>query len=222
MEAFTYSVAHDLRAPLRAMGGFAQALLDDYIDRPIDAEGQGFAKRIMDSAQKMDTLIQDLLAYSRLTRDSVVCERLELNPLVDAVLLELSREIAERGAEVRVDRPLPAVRGHRNSAFQALLNMIGNAMKFVAPGVRPAVRIRADTPDGHVRIWVEDNGIGFDTKHRERIFRVFERLHTAKEYPGTGIGLAIVQRAMERMGGTLGVESEPGKGSRFWIEFPPV
>ena len=116
--------------------------------------------------------------------------------------------------------PLPTVIGHGPTFAQVLANLVANAVKFVPPERTPEVRILAEPRDGQVRLWVEDNGIGIAPEHHERIFRVFERLHRAIEYPGTGIGLAIVRKAMERMGGRSGVVSEPGRGSRFWIELP--
>jgi two-component system CheB/CheR fusion protein len=218
MEAFTYSVAHDLRAPLRAMGGFAQALLDDYVDRPLDADGREFAGRIIQSASQMDTLIQDLLGYSQLTREEVSAEPVGLADVVDAAIQGMASEIAVRKAHVEVAKPLPVVLAHRSSLQQALSNLISNAIKFVGPGVEPRVRVWTETKGDGVRLWVEDNGIGIEEKHQERIFRVFERLNWTEAYPGTGIGLAIVRRVVERVGGNAGVESAPGKGSRFWIE----
>jgi two-component system CheB/CheR fusion protein len=218
MEAFTYSVAHDLRAPLRAIGGFAQALLDDYVDRPFDAEGRDFAGRIIGSARQMDILIQDLLSYSQLTREKVSAEPVDLAEVLDAALLQMASEIATRKARIDIRRPLPVVLAHRSSLLQAISNLISNAIKFVGPGVEPRVRVWSEPRGNEVRLWVEDNGIGIEEKYHERIFRVFERLNKTEIYPGTGIGLAIVQRVVERVGGRAGVESALGKGSRFWIE----
>jgi signal transduction histidine kinase len=127
-------------------------------------------------------------------------------------------EIRERKAQVRMAERLPPVRAHRVMLTQVLVNLVSNAIKFVARGVEPRVEIRAEPRDGRVRLWVEDNGIGIAAEYHERIFRMFERLNRQEDYPGTGIGLAIVRKATERMGGTAGVESEPGRGSRFWIE----
>jgi len=125
-----------------------------------------------------------------------------------------------RQADLRVESPLPRVRGHALLLGQAIANLISNAVKFIPPGAVPRVRIRAarGSESDHVRLWVEDNGIGIAPEHQPKLFRVFERLHGREDYPGTGIGLAIVRRALERMGGSTGVESAPGEGSRFWIE----
>ena len=221
MEAFTYSVAHDLRAPLRAMGGFAEVLLDDYVDRPLDAQGKDFARRIIDSSQRMDTLIQDLLSYSQLSRDqdtAVAVDGIDLNEVLDGILVGMASELSARKAEITVEKPLPTVRAHRGSLQQVLTNLASNAVKFVAPDVRPRVRIWAEPRGEWVRLWIEDNGIGIEPQYQEKIFRVFERLNRSEAYPGTGIGLAIVRRAVGKMGGRVGVESAPGKGSRFWIE----
>jgi len=221
LESFTYTISHDLRAPLRAMSGFSRALLEDYGSQ-LDPAGREFALRISIAAKKMDSLILDLLDYSRLTRQEVKIDRVELEPLATEVLRQMEAEIRERRASVVLDRPFPVVLGHSLSLSQALTNLISNAIKFVAPGVDPVVRIRAVRRDSVIRIEVEDNGIGIAPEYHERIFRIFERLNPTETFPGTGIGLAIVRRAMERMGGLSGVESELGQGSRFWIELPAV
>jgi signal transduction histidine kinase len=219
LESFTYTISHDLRAPLRAMSGFSRALLEDYGSQ-LDPAGREFALRISTAAKKMDSLILDLLDYSRLTRQEVRIERVELGQLATEVLRQMETEIRERRATVVLERPLPPVLGHSLSLLQALTNLVSNAVKFVAPGVEPRVRLRASRRDGVVRIEVEDNGIGIAPEYHERIFRIFERLNPSEAFPGTGIGLAIVRRAMERMGGRSGVDSELGRGSRFWIELP--
>jgi signal transduction histidine kinase len=219
MEAFTYTVAHDLRAPLRAMHGFSQYLTEEYPGKILDEEGMNALRRIMDGSRRMDALIQDLLAFSQLGREIVTLERVDLAPLVETVVKELVNGQAG-DADLKVERPLPAVQGNRTILSQVLTNLISNAVKFVAPGVRPAIRIRSEVRGAGHRLWVEDNGIGISPEYHVRIFKVFERLNRAEDYAGTGIGLAIAARAMERMGGKIGVESEAGRGSRFWIELP--
>jgi signal transduction histidine kinase len=219
LESFTYTISHDLRAPLRAMSGFSRALLEDYGGH-LDPGGREFALRISMAAKKMDSLILDLLDYSRLTRQEVKIDRVELEPLATDVLRVMEPEIRERRATVVLERPFPAVLGHALTLNQALTNLVSNGIKFVAPGVAPSVRIRAVRRNSLVRIEVKDNGIGIAPEYHERIFRIFERLNPSETFPGTGIGLAIVRRALERMGGRSGVESEPGRGSRFWIELP--
>jgi two-component system, chemotaxis family, CheB/CheR fusion protein len=220
MEAFTYTVAHDLRAPLRAMHGFSQFLLEEYPGKPLDDQGQKTLRRIMDASRRMDELIQAILAYSQLAREAVRLEPVELGSLVEGVLRNLAPEVESRAAEIKVEGTLSSVQAARIILPQVLTNLVSNAMKFVPPGVQPKIRIRGEHRDGRQRLWVEDNGIGIAPEYQDRIFNVFERLNKSEDYPGTGIGLAIVARAMERMGGKVGVDSEPGKGSRFWIEFP--
>lgn len=219
LEAFAYSVSHDLRAPLRGMEGLAQALLEDYGEH-LDSVGQEYAQRIVAAAARMDLLIQDLLAYSRLSRAELQLRSVDLGKLIGEVMIHLQAELKEPQADVMVEEPLPQVVGHRSTLFQIVTNLLTNAIKFVSPGVQPQVRIWAQERGECVRLWVKDNGIGINPEHQERIFRVFERLHGVESYPGTGIGLAIVRKGVERMGGKVGVESQIGQGSKFWIELP--
>jgi PAS domain S-box-containing protein len=221
LEAFTYSISHDLRAPLRAIQGVAQALLEDY-GTSLDPVGQDYARRLVASARRMDGLIQDLLAYSRLSRLEIQKQRISLGSVVADAVASLQEEINERQAEVTVDGSFPQVIGHRATVVQVVTNLLTNALKFVPPGQRPRVCVRAEQKDGWGRLWVEDQGIGIAPEHQQRIFNVFERLHGHEAYPGTGIGLAIVKKGMERLGGRYGLESEAGRGSRFWIDLPLV
>ena len=217
--SFAYTVAHDLRAPLRAITGFCQALREDY-SPSIDATGQDYLARIVTGAMKMDELIRDLLDYARINRAEIKRSFLELDPVIDETLQQMSAELLDRGTEVHVEKPLGRVVAQGTVLIQVLTNLISNGSKFVAPGVRPKIRIFAETRDRRVRLKIQDNGIGIALQHQERIFGIFERLNRAEEFPGTGIGLAIVRRAMERLGGIVGVESTPGSGSTFWIELP--
>jgi two-component system sensor histidine kinase/response regulator len=216
LEAFTYSVSHDLRGPLRAITGFSDVLLKDYIDLIKDEEGRDFLRRIAAGARQMDSLIQDLLAFSRLGREKIAIGPVDLSKTIDEALAQVDAG----NAQIEKQDGLPLSVGNRTLLAQVFSNLVSNAVKFVAPEVKPRVKIRADLNGERVRVWVEDNGIGIAPEYHERIFRVFERLNPGNGYPGTGIGLAIVRRAMERMGGRCGVESSPGKGSRFWIELP--
>lgn len=219
LEAFNYSLAHDLRAPLRAMEGFSQALLEDYGTR-LDATGRHYAELVASGAKTMDRMILDLLAYSRIARAELEVAPVNLPQVVRAASAQVSAEISARGAHVTLDGELPDVVGHGPTLVQVFANLLGNGIKFVPADRIPEVRITAVQRNGDIRIWVEDNGIGIAPEHRDRIFRVFERLNAAEDYPGTGIGLAIVRKGIERMGGMVGVESEPGRGSRFWVELP--
>jgi signal transduction histidine kinase len=219
MGAFAYTIAHDLRAPLRALAGFSQALLEDYGAR-LDPTGRDYAERLASASRRLDALFQDLLAYVRLSRSEVAVHPVDLSSLVEEVLEEEAAEIAGRRAAVAVGRPIPPVLGHRRTLKLVVSNLLTNAVKFVAPGTAPQVRLRPERRGGRVRLWVEDNGIGISPHHLDRIFGVFERLNREEQYPGTGMGLALVRKGMERMRGAAGVESEPGRGSRFWIELP--
>jgi PAS domain S-box-containing protein len=221
LESFSYSVSHDLRTPLRAMQGFGQAILEDYADR-LDPLGRDYAQRIVAAAQRMNTMIEDLLACSRLSRVDLQLQPVDLRSVVADVLTQLEAELQAREAQVSVQGELPQVVGHPAVMHQVVANLLTNAVKFVASGVKPAVRVWSEVRDEWVHLWVEDNGIGIAPEHQERIFRVFERLHASQTYAGTGIGLAIVSKAIERMGGRVGVESEAGHGSRFWIELARV
>jgi signal transduction histidine kinase len=217
MESFTYSISHDLRAPLRAVRGFAQALSEDY-SAALDDAGREYLTRIEQGAERMDRLIQDLLQYSRVGAAGLTLSPVDLEPLIQHTLQQLGPDIRARHASIELRKPLPSVLGHEPTLEQVVTSLLSNAIKFVPPATPPRVRIWAETNGPHARLWIADNGIGIDPAHHQRIFGVFERLHGAETYPGTGIGLAIVAKGMERMGGKVGVESAPGKGSRFWIE----
>jgi signal transduction histidine kinase len=219
LEAFSYSVSHDLRAPLRAVEGFSQALLEDYGDR-LDESGRDYAERLVLAAHNMDALIRDLLAYSRLSRTEMTLQPVDLGQVVAEVLNTMQAEIAEKKARVVVEPKLPAVVAHPTTLVQIVLNLLRNALKFVPPGEVPRVQVYASPAAGRFRLYVRDNGIGIDPRYHERIFLPFERLHGADRYPGTGIGLSIVRRGAERMGGRVGLRSTVGDGSRFWIELP--
>jgi PAS domain S-box-containing protein len=217
-EAFTYTIAHDLRAPLRAMSGFSDALIQDYAWQTLDEKGLTYASRITQSARRMDELIEDLLVYSRLARSPVRLGPIPVGAIIPEVLHTYAREIEDSGAQVDVDVPVAEVVADWGFLFLALCNLLSNALKFVAPGTTPHVTIRATRRQEWIRIEFEDNGIGIPSEYLDRIFGVFQRLNKAESFPGAGMGLAIVRRAMERMSGRNGVTSTLGKGSRFWVE----
>ncbi len=219
LEAFASTISHDLRAPLRAMQGMATALKQDFGPQ-LPAEARGYTDRIIDASERMDQLIQDLLAYSRINLGEFQLESVDLKSVVDETGRMLASMSQERNAVVEVTGAFPPVWGNRALALQAISNLVMNALKFTAPGTVPQVTINGGAAGGRLRLAVSDSGIGIAPQYHERIFKMFERLHTAAEYPGTGVGLAIVQRAVARMGGTFGLESELGKGSCFWIELP--
>jgi len=201
------------------MEGFAEALLEDYSEK-LNSEGRDYARAIAQAAKKMDNLVCDLLAYSRIGRQEIHLQPVDLEALVEEVLANLSAEINDRQATVEVQEHLPAVQAHYATLAQVVANLVSNALKFVEPPKIPKVRIWAEEDGQRVRLWVEDNGIGIAPEYHERIFHVFERLHGADKYPGTGIGLAIVRRGAERMAGKVGLESKPWHGSRFFVELP--
>jgi signal transduction histidine kinase len=219
LQTFAYSVSHDLRAPLRAMQGFGQALIEDY-GPELDPVAADFTRRIVEAAGHMDELIQDLLAYSRLSLAQLTLQPVSLEDVLAETIRHLHGEIAERSATVIVDASGHRVLGHRATLIQIVANLLTNALKFVPQDRAPEVRIGTRCSGDTVRLSVEDNGIGIGAEHAERIFGIFERLHGTDVYPGTGIGLAIVKKAADRLGGSVGVESTPGEGSIFWVELP--
>jgi two-component system sensor histidine kinase/response regulator len=219
LESFCYTIAHDLRAPLRAMEGLTTLLLEDYAEK-LDKSAQDYGERIRNSAARMDQMIQELLAYSRLTLMEFQPQPIRLSRLLKDALSQLAWDLEQKEATIDLRRSPHQVLGHYTMLVQVMVNLISNAVKFVRPGDKPVVNIHDERRGEFVRIWVEDNGIGIAPEHQERIFRVFERLHGRETYSGTGIGLAIVEKAVSRMNGRVGLESEPEKGSRFWVELP--
>jgi len=219
MEEFCYNIAHNLRAPVRAMQGFAHALLEDY-DQVLDEHGRDYTRRIHRAAANMDSLIRDLLSYGRLDHQDPTPRPLNVEKEVEKALTEFVPDIDHRKAEILVGNLDLQVLADESMLNEILLNFIGNALKFVHSVRRPRIQIWAEDRGAMVRITVRDNGIGISPDHQPRIFNAFERLHPQDDYPGTGIGLAIARKAAERMGGTVGVESEIGVGSCFWAELP--
>ena len=216
LEAFVYSIAHDLRAPLRAMQGFSALVLGD-AGTVLSEGSRDFVERIDQSAQFMDAMLSDLLAFSRISQPHLELMAVSLESVIGSVLARLQKEIQDTNACVECSGPWPEVLAHQGTLIHVLFNLTGNALKFVRPGVLPRVRLWAEEKAGFIRVWVEDNGVGIAPDYLEQIFRLFIRLDRGK-YPGTGAGLALVQKGVERMGGRVGVESTPGQGSRFWIE----
>lgn len=218
LEAFSYSVSHDLRAPLRAIGGFAEALKEDYI-RKLDEIGIAHVNEIIAASARMNKLVEDLLDYSRLGRVELSRGPVEVLQAVNKALQQLDEPCGKR-TTVEI-APSDLVQAHEATLVQVISNLMSNALKFHARNSEPNVTIRSTiAPDNWLRLSVRDEGIGIAEHHQERIFQVFERLHDREAYPGTGIGLAIVKRGIERMGGRYGLESELSKGSTFWIELP--
>jgi signal transduction histidine kinase len=214
LEAFSYSIAHDMRAPLRAMQGFAH-LLEEELGSDPKPRVADYLRRISVSAHRLDLLIEDVLNYSKIVR-----VELQLQPLdSDAIVREIIESYPNlQKAGIEIEGKLPRVLGSRAPLTQVIANLLGNAVKFVKPGTPPKIRIRSEKREGFVRFWFEDNGIGIPREAHERVFQMLQRINARDEYEGTGIGLAIVRKAVERMGGRVGLESEVGAGSHFWIE----
>lgn len=217
LEGVCYHIAHDLRAPLRAMEGYSKILLNQYAPR-IDAVGEEYANRISEAAGRMDLLIHGLLEYGRLGHEQFPVESIQSGMVLDKVLGLLKCEIARKKAEVKTQGEWPAILGNGKLFEIVLTSLISNALKFVAPEVTPQLMLRAEGHENMVRFSVEDNGIGIAPEYLAKVFHIFERLHTKGSYAGTGIGLAIATKAAERMDGRVGVESSLNQGSRFWIE----
>lgn len=221
LEAFAYSISHDLRSPLATIRIFAEYVLKDYAGK-VDARTQEALRYIVQSASEMSKLTEDVLTYSQTSASELELETVSLEKVVGRAAEQLR---AGRDVQLEILEPLPPVRAHPGLLAQVVGNLLANAVKFVAPGVRPEVRVWAEpslAAQAMVRLWVEDNGIGIAPGDRERIFRLFERGYVKHKYAGTGIGLAIVQKGMERMGGRVGLESTEGVGSRFWVELLAV
>lgn len=216
LEAFSYSIAHDMRAPLRSMQGFSDALLSDYAEK-LDAEGASYLRRISKSAGRMDKLIQDVLSYSRVVRGEWPAEPVEVEHLLHGIA-DTYPTLAPEKADLFLEGEFPPVLGSEAMLMQIFSNLLGNAVKFVPPGTKPQVRVWAEPRDRRVRLFIRDNGIGIAPEEHQKIFGIFHQ--AGKGYEGTGIGLAIVKKAVERMGGSVGVESSLGQGTTFWVDVP--
>lgn len=221
MEEFSYTVSHDLRAPLRAMSVYS-SFLNENFRHLFEAEPEALrsVERIAENCVRLDRMIQEVLAYGRIARAELLIEPVALDGLLSETIKAFPT-MQEPNARV-VSEPLGRVMAHLPSISQILSNLLTNAVKFVPEGVQPQVHLWTERHDGLVRLWIEDNGIGIEPKHQHRLFTMFERIHPRSPYEGTGVGLAIVRKATERMGGRVGVESDGVHGSRFWVELPAV
>jgi signal transduction histidine kinase len=220
LETFTYSVSHDLKAPLRGIDGYSRLLQEDYQDK-LDEEGRLFLNNVRHGVDQMSQLIEDLLAYSRMERQGMRGQTLDLQRLVTDILHERRAEIEVRGVVVELALDSLSARADPDGLAMVLRNLIDNALKFTRDSHPPKLRIRGMAGQDSTTLEVGDNGIGFDMRFHDRIFEIFQRLQRAEDYPGTGIGLAIVRKAMLRMGGRIHAESAPGRGATFHLELPP-
>jgi len=216
LESFCYSLSHDMRTPLRAIQSYSQIVLEEE-GQKLGSGCTGYLRKAISAAERMDQLIQDVLAFARLSRQEITLEPIDVETLLREIVQERP-ELQPAKADIRIESPLLRVCGHTASLTQCVTNLLDNAVKFVAPGVKPRVRVYSEARDGRVRLCFEDNGIGIQKEAQRRLFEMFQRMHTDSEYEGTGIGLAIVRKSAERMRGEVGIESEVGRGSLFWVE----
>src|SRR5437763_884894 len=219
LERFSYSVSHDLRAPLRAINGYAQAVLEDYA-AALDPEGQRFLAVIRDSAKRGGELIDALLNFSRLGRQTLAVEPVNLTELARAVVEELRKAAGPDGTDTIVD-PLPPARGDRTLLRQVLANLIGTAFKFTRGRPHPHIEIGARRERQAVVYFVRDNGVGFDMQYADKLFGVFQRLHRADEFEGTGVGRALAQRIIQRHGGRSWADGQLDGGATCFVTLPP-
>jgi|GEM_PF-952317 len=219
LESFSYSVSHDLKAPLRGIDGYSRLLDDEYRDR-LDEQGREFIAGIRRSVTQMHQLIEDLLAYSRMERRDLHQTRINLSALLRTLAERIKENLTQPETVLKIEVPGLSLRADRDGLTMALRNLLDNAVKFSRNAQPPIIEIGARPENGMILIWVRDNGIGFEMKFHELIFGMFNRLERAEDFPGTGVGLALVRKAMERMGGRVWAESEPGKGAVFYLELP--
>lgn len=218
LESFTYSVSHDLRSPLRAIGGFAHILEEDHAGK-LDEEGRRVIKVIRDGAAKMDSLIDDLLTFARFNRKPASMVDIDMDALARSAFGEVVDHSAARAPELRLS-PLPKARGEPALIRQVWLNLLSNAVKYSSKRADAVVEVSGYT-EGPERVYcVKDNGAGFDMRHYQRLFGLFQRLHNAEQYSGTGVGLAIVERVVSRHGGRVWAQSEPNEGAQFYFTLP--
>ena len=221
LQTFSHTVAHDLRSPLRSIASYGDVVLEDF-GAELPPAVREFATQTVETVARLDRMIEDLLAYAQVSRAEVELSAVSLKTVVAQVLREHAPAVQTLAAHIEVHPGLPSVIANETVLRQVLSNLVSNALKFVAQGAAPHVVITAEAKGKIARLWVEDNGIGIAPGLQDRAFEVFQRLAPGDDYPGTGIGLAIVARGVERMAGACGVVSSPGAGSRFWIDLLSV
>jgi signal transduction histidine kinase len=219
LEAFTYSVAHDLKGPLREIEGFS-SLLEKQFAEHADPQIRHHIDVIRRSALRLTHMIEALLKYSRLEQQDLPRHRFNILEMIGGLVVDRFAGVQGAKPKIHVDLPFADLYGEPVSVRQAIANLLDNAAKFARPGTVPDIRLGGkQTPSEHI-LWIRDNGIGFETDRKEKIFGLFERLHSPQEYEGTGVGLAIVKMVMEKHGGRVWAESTPGAGSTFYLAFP--
>ncbi len=214
-DRLSYSIVHDMRAPLRSLQGFSDLLLEQYADR-LDDQGKGFLRRIAASAERQDRLIQDVLSYHSFIRKDFPLAQVDLDELVTHII-ETYAGLQQPHVDIQVQHPLGRVLAHQTLLTQCVSALLDNAAKFVPRGVKPEIRIWSEQTATEIKLWIKDNGIGIHPDYHEKIFDIFATLHSPGEYSGTGIGLPLAKKALERMGGSIGVHSNVGQGAQFWI-----
>jgi PAS domain S-box-containing protein len=218
LEAFSYSVSHDLRAPLRAINGYARILRDDY-NSVLDKEGQRLLKIIGDNSKKMGNLINDLLSFSRFGRKEMANSEIDMFTTAKRVFKELAVESPKSRVGLQIEK-IPGIQGDQTMVQQIWVNLLSNALKFTAPREDGRIEIGSFAEDSQTTYYVKDNGVGFDMEYSDKLFGVFQRLHSEKEFEGTGVGLAIVKRIVLRMGGRIWAEGKINEGATFYFSLP--
>ncbi|SRR6266478_4648677 len=220
LESFSYSVSHDLRAPLRAITGFCDIFLTEFT-ASISEEGARLLGHVVDGARRMDRLIEGLLAFCRFSRQPVAKRAVALDGIVQRVVADLRMREGERTVELRIDK-LPECQGDALLLEQVFVNLLSNAFKFTRGCAAPVIEVGTVGQAGELVVFVRDNGAGFDMKYANKLFGVFQRLHSAEEFEGTGVGLSIVQRIIQRHGGRIWAESAPDRGATFFFTLPSL
>jgi light-regulated signal transduction histidine kinase (bacteriophytochrome) len=215
LEAFSYSVSHDLRAPLRSIDGFSLALLEDYADK-VDADGQDYLNRIRASSQRMGQLIDDMIELSRINRGDIEYDTVNLSQLAQDVIASLQERDPSRDIAISIQDEM-VTRGDSRLLRVLLENLLGNSWKFTSKETNAQIEFGLTTHDGEPAYYVRDNGAGFDMKYVDKLFGAFQRLHSAADFEGTGIGLATCKRIVHRHGGSLWAEAEVGQGATFYF-----
>ncbi len=219
LESFSYSISHDLRAPLRAVYGFSQILANRHRES-LNQEGREYMNYVVQASRRMEQLIDDLLNYSRLGRKALNLKPVDLNEILEEMQIEFNNKIHDIGGEITIERPLPVIIGDVSLTRQIFINLIDNSIKYRSEDVKLLIKIFCEYNDRELLIKVSDNGIGIAEEYFEKIFNIFQRLHSEEEFPGTGIGLASVKKSVEMMLGSISLTSVPGKGTTFIIKLP--
>jgi light-regulated signal transduction histidine kinase (bacteriophytochrome) len=211
-------VSHDLRAPLRAVDGYCGIIFEDYADR-LDEKGQHLLGVVRDSGQRMSKLIEDLLAFSRSARQQIQATQVDMGRLAEQAWAEICAAERDGAAQFTV-HPMPAAQGDAALLMQVWINLIANARKYSGKRQGPVIDVSGELRDGETVYWVRDNGVGFDMRHYQKLFGVFQRLHSTSEFGGSGVGLAIVQRIVTRHGGRVWAEGRVDGGATFFFSLP--